>query len=221
MLVPLKNFGMFGTGMTGGRILIVDEDDAFRLATRNFLRRQGHDCEAASDAAGAVEMLRGGGFDLLITEFAPWSSDNPGSVEALAEVAATLPVIVLTGHPSVQSAARSVRLQVVAYLVKPCDANELLGITASAMARHRAMSTKRRQLEQWSRELAQMEDALRKAAGQSSAGTADNAWHQTLGAMLSFLPELRSFTDSLIRQPWRRNVLESATLMSGGSKPDI
>lgn len=211
---------MFGTGITGGRILIVDEEDAFRLATRNFLRRQGYDCEAAADAAGAVEMLRSGEFNLLITEFAPWSNGSPGLLETLAEVAATLPVVVLTGLPSVQSAARSVRLQVLAYLVKPCDANELLGITASAIASHRAMRAKRQQLEHWSQQLAQMEDDLRRITNQPLTGTADEVLRQMLGRMLTFLPDLRKFTESLIRSPWKRNPLEAASSQSGDSKKD-
>ena len=113
-----------------GRVLIADDDEAFRTATKAFLRRQGFDCENAKDASTAIEMLRNSDFELLISDINMPGNAGLELVEKLPDIAAALPVILLTGHPSVQSAARSVRLQVVAYLVKPCDADELLSLRA-------------------------------------------------------------------------------------------
>src|SRR5881394_80820 len=115
-------------GTTKGRILIADDDGAFRLATQTLLRRQGFDCESVPDAAGAVELLGQSEFDLLISDIHMPGNAALELVERLPQVAETLPVILLTGHPSVQSAARSVRLRVAAYLVKPCEVEELLSL---------------------------------------------------------------------------------------------
>lgn len=201
--------------MTGGRILIADDDDAFRSATRTFLRRQGYECEAAPDAAKATEMLRTAGFDLLITDIHMPGNVSLELVEKLPEVAAALPVIVLTGHPSVQSAARSVRLQVVAYLVKPCDADELLGIAAQAIANYRAyraVSANRHRLETWARDLAQIEEVFRKSAGQSPIGPTESYLNLTLGNLLAVLIDLKHFTEALAAQPGKENILERVTL---------
>lgn len=201
--------------MTGGRILIADDDDAFRLTTRTFLRRQGYECEAAPDAPTAAEMLRGGEFDLLITDVHMPGNAGLELVEKLPEVAAALPVIVLTAHPSVQSAARSVQLQVVAYLVKPCDANELLTLAAQAIASYRAyraISANRQRLDTWARDLAQLEESLRKPAGQSPLGPTEVFLNLTLGSMLAVLLDLKSFTETLARQLGKENILERVTL---------
>ena len=123
---------------TKGNILIADDDEAFRNATKAFLRRQGFDCESAKDGGSAIELLRNTQFDLLISDINMPGNVSLELVEKLPEIAAALPVILLTGHPSVQSAARSVRLQVVAYLVKPCDANDLLSLAEQAIANYRA-----------------------------------------------------------------------------------
>src|SRR5262245_8723121 len=121
-----------------GRILIADDDSAFRLATQTLLRRQGFECESAPDAAVAAGMLATADFDLLLADIHMPGNAGLELVEQLPQVVAALPVILLTGHPSVQSAARSVRLRVVAYLVKPCDVEELLTIADQAVANYRA-----------------------------------------------------------------------------------
>ena len=123
---------------TRGRVLIADDDEAFRTATTAFLRRQGFDCESARDSSTATEKLRDADFELLISDINMPGNAGLEFVEKLPEIAAALPVILLTGHPSVQSAARSVRLRVAAYLVKPCDAEELLTLSEQAIANYRA-----------------------------------------------------------------------------------
>ncbi len=206
---------MFGMGTSGGRILIADDDEAFRLTTRTFLRRQGYECEAAPDADTAAEMLRGGGFDLLLADIHMPGNVGLELVESLPEVAAALPVIVLTGHPSVQSAARSVRLQVVAYLVKPCDADELLTISTQAIANYRAyraVSANRQRLETWARDLAQIEEVFRKSSGPATLGPTEAYLNVTLGNMLAVLLDLKGFTEALARQPGKENILERVTL---------
>src|SRR6266540_5964474 len=161
---------MNGQGPSRGRILIADDDEAFRLATRLFLRRQGFECEIAPDAAVAAEMLRASEFDLLISDINMPGNAGLELVTRLAQVAVALPVILLTGHPSIQSAARSVRLRVVAYLVKPYDADELLNIAEQAIVNYRAyraVSANRQRLETWARDLAQIEEVLRTTPGGS------------------------------------------------------
>ena len=51
-----------------GRVLIADDDEALRTATKAFLRRQGFDCENAKDASTALEMFRTPDFEQLISD---------------------------------------------------------------------------------------------------------------------------------------------------------
>jgi DNA-binding response OmpR family regulator len=206
---------MNGQGPSRGRILIADDDEAFRLATRLFLRRQGFACEVAPDAAVAAEMLRTSEFDLLISDINMPGNAGLELVTRLAQVAVALPVILLTGHPSIQSAARSVRLRVVAYLVKPCDADELLNIAEQAIANYRAyraVSANRQRLETWARDLAQIEEVLRTAPGGSVGPPTEAYLNLTLRNLLSVLMDLKQFTEALAHQPGKEGLLQQVAL---------
>jgi len=206
---------MNGQGPSRGRILIADDDEAFRLATRLFLRRQGFECEIAPDAAVAAEMLGASEFDLLISDINMPGNAGLELVTRLAQVAVALPVILLTGHPSIQSAARSVRLRVVAYLVKPCDADELLNIAEQAIVNYRAyraVSANRQRLETWARDLAQIEEVLRTTPGGSAGAPTEAYLNLTLRNLLSVLMDLKQFTEALAHQPGKEGLLQQVAL---------
>lgn len=200
---------------TKGRVLIADDDEAFRTVTTTFLRRQGFDCENAHDSVTAMEKLRDSDFDLLISDINMPGNAGLEFVEKLPEIASALPVILLTGHPSVQSAARSVRLRVAAYLVKPCDADELLTLSEQAIANHRAyraVCSNRSKIESWSRDLAQIEEVLRNQPNGASAATVESYLNSTLSNILSVLVDLKKFTEAIAGPASQRKVLEQVTL---------
>lgn len=202
-------------GTSRGRILIADDDSAFRLATQTLLRRQGFECESAPDAAVAASMLATADFDLLIADIHMPGNAGLELVEQLPQVAAALPVILLTGHPSVQSAARSVRLRVVAYLVKPCEVEELLAIAEQAISNYRAyraVSANRHRIESWARDLAQIEEVLSTSSGESALGPVESFLNLTLRNLLALLLDLKQFTEALAQQPGKEGILKQITL---------
>lgn len=198
-----------------GCVLIADDDEAFRTATTAFLKRQGFECESARDAAGAIEKLRSGTFELLISDINMPGNAGLELVEQLPEIASALPVILLTGHPSVQSAARSVRLRVAAYLVKPCDAEELLTLSEQAIANYRAYKavfSNRQRIETWARDLAQIEEVLRHQPNGAAHSTVESYLNTTLSNILSVLVDLKNFTEAITTPPGQRKILEQVTL---------
>jgi len=123
-----------------GLILIADDDAAFRMATRAYLRQHGYQCEVAPDGTVAADLLRSLPVDLLISDINMPGNRGLEFIESLPQVAAGLPVILLTGYPSAQSVAHSERLQVVAYLVKPPEPEQLLALVDKGVASFRARS---------------------------------------------------------------------------------
>jgi DNA-binding NtrC family response regulator len=121
-----------------GLVLIADDEAAFRMATRAYLRQHGYECEVAPDGTVAAELLRSLPVDVLISDINMPGNRGLEFIESLPQVAAGLPVILLTGHPSAQSVAHSERLQVVAYLVKPPEPEQLLALVNKAVADFRA-----------------------------------------------------------------------------------
>ena len=183
-----------------GRILVADDEQAFRLATRAFLRQQGYECEVAPDAAAAAEWLGKAEFDLLISDINMPGNSGLEFIQRLPGVAAGLPVILVTGHPTFQSAARSVGMQVVAYLVKPADPDELLHIAERAIASRRAfrsLNANRERINEWLADLAKAEESLTRRETQHAGTPADDASRQALHDVASMLRDLQQFAGTL------------------------
>ncbi len=110
----------------GARILLVDDDRVFARTTVILLEQHGYVCRAVGTAAEAVQALRQDTYDALVTDIQmPDSSDLTYLEEAFArrELPAT---VVVTGYPSVATAAHAVRLPALGYLLKPFELEELL-----------------------------------------------------------------------------------------------
>lgn len=109
-----------------GSVLLVDDEETFRESTCRLLRRQGLDCQGAGDAEEGITALQRGCFDVLVTDIRMPANPDLRLVQAAREIDRQLPVILVTGYPSMDTAIRSLALSVEAYLVKPLDFEELL-----------------------------------------------------------------------------------------------
>src|SRR4030066_2379096 len=109
-----------------GRILIADDEETFRNSMADLLRRGGYQCDCAPDAIVAAELLRSNDYDLLIADIKMEGNFELEFIQDLPQIATGMPVILVTGYPSLKTAIQSVQLPVVAYLVKPFEFKELL-----------------------------------------------------------------------------------------------
>jgi DNA-binding response OmpR family regulator len=148
-----------------GRILLADDDEPFRTGVSKLLQRLGFACLAAPDTSTALSILREKEIDALVSDIHMPGNDGLELIEAVPQIRRGLPVILLTGQPEVQTAVKSVRLSVAAYLVKPPAIEELTALLDENIARfHRlqAVSANRARIEAWARELAALEEDLRR-----------------------------------------------------------
>lgn len=124
--------------MTRGRILIADDEPTFLESTADLLRRDGYECATAADGQTALELVVNEQFDLLITDLEMPGNNDLALVRRVAQVRGGLPVIILTGFPSVRSAVASIELPVAAYLTKPVKFAELAERVHACVTRFRS-----------------------------------------------------------------------------------
>ncbi len=108
------------------RILIADDEPLYLKTTGQLLRKAGYDCVCVSDAHSAIEKLQTEAFDLILSDL-----NMPGNLklELLHEGRKNwshIPLIVVTGVPSLPSAIESIRLGITDYLLKPVKYEDLL-----------------------------------------------------------------------------------------------
>jgi len=144
------------------RILLADDEPTFLHATADLLRREGFECETVPDGEAALARLTDQEFDLLITDLEMPGNSDLHVVRQVADRGDSLPVIVLTGYPSVRSAMACIELPVAAYLTKPVDFNLLLDKTRAAVSRFRSYKTMRhteQRLRAWREEFSHLKTA--------------------------------------------------------------
>ncbi len=117
-----------------GRILIADDEESVLLSTADLLRIEGYECACASDAKTAFDMLRRKKYDLLIADIKMQGNSDLQLIKKLPEFAPRMPVILVTGYPSLSSAVQSMKLPVVGYLIKPFEFTELLTVAQGSIA---------------------------------------------------------------------------------------
>ena len=126
-----------------GRVLIVEDDAAVMRTIRRVLSPDWETVPANDGLAGVEAFLRED-FDVLITDIAMPGMDGLALSERVREVSDDIPVILITGNPSVESAMEAVELRAFKYLPKPFHA-ETLRSTVRDAAQQGRMARMRRE----------------------------------------------------------------------------
>ena len=185
--------------MSRGRILIADDEPTFLSSTAELLRREGYTVETVEDAPSALAAISGAPFDLLITDLEMPGNADLDLVQQVAHLSGGLPIIIITGFPSVRSAVACIELPVAAYLVKPVHFPELLRRVQSAIARFRsyqAMQSAESRLREYRTDL----EARPALAGATPAAEIDTFLALTLRNVMGSLTDLEQLGRALAGQ---------------------
>ncbi len=115
---------------TGDRILIVDDQESHAEATAETLEREGLDCMIATSGEEALRLLDRDRFDLMITDLVMKPMSGLELMDEVRSAGDNLPIIILTGYPSTESALEAVQESGVTYLHKPFDIDQLRGVVS-------------------------------------------------------------------------------------------
>ncbi len=116
------------------RILVVDDEPDMRLALEITLKKAGYACALAGDGQEALERLRRGSFDLVITDLRMPRVDGLELLERMSAAAPHTPALVITAHGTVDTAVESMKRGAVDFLQKPFGPDVLLGKVAGVLA---------------------------------------------------------------------------------------
>jgi diguanylate cyclase (GGDEF)-like protein len=127
------------------RVLLVDDDDNFRAWMSLLMRRLGFAVETAIDGLAALERLRGGTFDLLISDLEMPRMNGMGLIQ---EIRATPQfahqyAVMLTSHESLDAKVTALTTGYDDFLTKSCTEVEVVAKVVAAqrmLTRHRTLS---------------------------------------------------------------------------------
>jgi two-component system response regulator HydG len=114
------------------RLLIVDDDPGQRSLLDSFLRGQGFGTVVVDSGEKALETLRAGKFDMMISDVRMPGLTGLETLRLARKEHATLPVLLVTAFTDVRDAVAAMRDGAVNYLSKPIDLDELLASVRQA-----------------------------------------------------------------------------------------
>lgn len=119
-----------------------------RTAVGRALADAGFDVSGAEEGAGALEHLRAGRrFDAIVTDLFMPDMGGVDFLRAVRQLDLDVPLIVMTGYPSLETAVATVRYGGFRYLDKPVEVKTLVETVREAASMHRLAVLKRRALE--------------------------------------------------------------------------
>ncbi len=114
----------------GELVLIVDDEEAFRDVTRQFLEEHGYRTLTASEGREALHLYQeyDGEIQVVITDVMMPVMDGPALIRALREINPEVKVIAASGLSTKESLADQVGVAVEVFLSKPYDSAQLLAV---------------------------------------------------------------------------------------------
>lgn len=136
------------------RILVIDDEENIRSTIEEFLSLNGYQVETAPSGKDGLDLLGRNSYDLVVSDLHMPDVDGLAVIEWIRETQPTLPVLVMTGHATVENTIRALRLGAYDYLLKPFRLDEIERTIENCLEKQR--------LERRNTELAAMNERLRE-----------------------------------------------------------
>ncbi len=119
--------------MSTRTILLIDDHEATRETITEVLEDADLEVHAAENAAGAYALLEGRDYDLVLTDLKLPDGSGLEILQRAKSLYPSTPVVMITGHGSIENAVEATRHGAYEYLTKPVDLNRLRVIVQNAL----------------------------------------------------------------------------------------
>ena len=108
------------------KILIVDDEPRILLLMKSLLKANGFEVETAKDGQSALEIVKGGEIQIVITDLRMTPMDGMMLFKEIKAYNPSIPVILLTAYASVETAIEAMKSGIFDYLTKPFKVDEMI-----------------------------------------------------------------------------------------------
>jgi len=114
------------------KILIVDDEAAIRSALKEVLEYEGFTIAEAADGEAALKMVLKESFDLIFCDIKMPKLDGLDFLSELKKEEIQVPVVMITGHGTIDTAVEAIKRGAYDFIQKPLDLNRVLVSTRNA-----------------------------------------------------------------------------------------
>ena len=113
-------------------ILTIDDEENIRNGLADNFELEGYNVEKAENGKKGLEIIAKGNIDLVITDLRMEGISGEEVVRRVTTENPGIPIIVLTGHGSIEDATAAIKAGAYDFLTKPLDLNHLNLIVKNA-----------------------------------------------------------------------------------------
>lgn len=121
------------------QILVVDDESSIRRTLKDILEFEKHQVDLAPNGMDALEMARETNYDAILLDIKMPEMDGLEVLEKLM-LFREVPVIMISGHGTIETAVEAIKKGAYDFIVKPPDLNRLLTTVRNAIERNNLVS---------------------------------------------------------------------------------
>ncbi len=121
------------------RVLIIDDERPIRNTLRDILEYEKFDVDDVADGIEGIEHVKNNEYDVILCDIKMPKMDGLEVLSAITEITDT-PVIMVSGHGTIDTAVEAIKLGAYDYISKPPDLNRLLVTLRNATDRTRLVT---------------------------------------------------------------------------------
>jgi putative two-component system response regulator len=107
------------------KVLIVDDEKSIRITLSEFLKAEGYEVSVATDFDSAIQLCEKVDLDIVLTDIIMPRRTGIDLLQKIHDINANIPVIMMTGEPTLETSMEAVRCGAYDYLPKPINTKDL------------------------------------------------------------------------------------------------
>jgi putative nucleotidyltransferase with HDIG domain len=122
------------------KILVIDDEEMILDVAREILTSIGYDVTITPDGHEGIRLLSGDKFSLLLTDIRMPDITGLEVIQSVREYNKEIPIIIITGHGTLDVAIKALKLGAQGFLLKPFTTAELRAAVAEVLEKARLLS---------------------------------------------------------------------------------
>ena len=117
------------------KVLIVDDEQSIRRILRDILEFEKYEVEEAVNGMDCLVKLKQKKYDVLLLDIKMPKMDGMDTLDRIQEIAPETPVVMISGHATIEDAVAATRLGAFDFMEKPLDRNRVVVCARNALER--------------------------------------------------------------------------------------
>lgn len=133
-------------GFMKSKILVIEDEASIRRVLKNILAEENEDyqVEEAKDGQEGMDKINSTDYDLVLLDIKMPKLDGMEVLEKTTETKPDIPVVMISGHGTIDTAVQAMKIGALDYIEKPPDLNRLLNTVRIALDRKKLVTENKR-----------------------------------------------------------------------------